>query len=148
MKFDTFKKGERYWVAFASPYEWKRCPQGAVQSWPEKDAPKLMEEAVRADYYAHRPFFDPDSGFTFSHRSAQNQKSWRVRMERDGKLLWERLEGVLQLNACSQQALLQYDFSPTKMAVSRLEKSFRCGKLGKKSNSKTLGKKSNSKTPS
>lgn len=89
VKFDTFKKGERYWVAFSSPYDSKRCPQGVVNSWPDKDAPKDLKEAVRTDYYVHRPLYDPESGLTFSYRAANDKKSWRVRMERDGKLLWE-----------------------------------------------------------
>jgi hypothetical protein len=89
VKFDSFKMGERYWVAFASPYDYERCPQGVVQFWLEKDAPKMLEEAVRADHYVGRPFYHPDSGLTHSYPPAKDTKSWQVRMERDGKRLWE-----------------------------------------------------------
>jgi hypothetical protein len=89
VKFDTFKTGQRYWVAFSSPYDRKRFPQGVVGSWPDKEHPQELEEAVRTDHYAHRPLHDPESGLTFSYRAASDKKSWRVRMERDGKLLWE-----------------------------------------------------------
>jgi hypothetical protein len=89
VKFDTFKKGERYWVAFSSPYDWERCPQGVVTFWPDKDAPRVLEEAVRADHYAHRPCHDPRTGLTPTYPPAKDRTSWRVRMERDGQRLWE-----------------------------------------------------------
>ena len=89
VKLDTFKKGERYWVAFCSQYDGMRCPQGVVNSWPDKDGPKLLEEAIRTDHYAHRPQYHPTSGLTHSYRMEKNKKNWKVRMERDGKLLWE-----------------------------------------------------------
>jgi hypothetical protein len=89
VKPDTFRKGECYWIAFASQYDWKRCPQGVVNAWPEKGGSKLLEEAIRADHYAHRPQYDPQSGLTHSYRTEKDKQSWRVRMERDGKLLWE-----------------------------------------------------------
>jgi hypothetical protein len=94
VKVGTFRKGSRYWVAFSSQYDWERCPQGVVASWPDKDGPKLLEEAIRTDHYAHRPQYDPRSGLTHSYRVDSDRGSWWVRMERDGALLWEtRLPG-------------------------------------------------------
>ena len=89
VKLDTFKVGERYWVAFSSQYDWERYPQGVVDAWREQAAPEAVGEAVRIDYYAHRPQYDPRSGFTHSHRTEKGKTAWQVRMERDGKLLWE-----------------------------------------------------------
>ena len=88
-KLDTFKKGERYWVGFCSQYDGVRCPQGVVNCWPDKDGPKILEEAIHMDHYAHRPQYHPESGLTHSYRTREDKKSWQVRMERDGKLLWE-----------------------------------------------------------
>jgi hypothetical protein len=89
IKIDTFKKGERYWVAFSSYYGYLGdYPQGIVKTWPEKVAPKLLEEAVRADLYAHRPQHDPRNGLTHSYRVEKDKPGGQVRMEREGKLLW------------------------------------------------------------
>jgi hypothetical protein len=86
----TFKKGARYWVAFSSYHDQVRYPQGIIKVWPDGEAPKLLDEAIRGDHYAPRPQYDPESGLTFSHRAAAaGQGGWKVRMERDGKLLWE-----------------------------------------------------------
>jgi hypothetical protein len=90
VKIDSFKKGSRYFVSFASQYDWNRCPQGVVAFWLEKAAPKELDEAIRADALSHRPQYDPESGLTHSHIVAKDKKSWTVRMERDGKRLWER----------------------------------------------------------
>lgn len=89
VKVDTFKKGQRYWVAFCSQYDWERYPQGVIKVWPDEDAPKLLQEAIRTDHYAHKPEYDPRSGLTHSYRTITGKPGWRVRMERDGKLLWE-----------------------------------------------------------
>jgi hypothetical protein len=86
---NTFKKGERYWIAFASYYGYLgEYPQGIVKTWPEKDAPKLLDEAVRADVYAHRPQHDPRNGLTHSYRVDKDKTGGQVRMEREGKVLW------------------------------------------------------------
>jgi hypothetical protein len=89
VKLDTFKQGERYWVAFCSQYDWERCPQGVVATWPEQARAAVLEEAIRTDYYVHRPQYDPRSGLTHSYRAAEDKKTWQVRMEWDGKLLWD-----------------------------------------------------------
>jgi hypothetical protein len=89
VKSDTFKKGERYWVAFASPWDGKRYPQGVIQSWPNKDGPKVLDDAIRSDHYAHQPIYYATVGLTYSYRVNKDKKSWRARVERDGKLLWE-----------------------------------------------------------
>jgi len=90
VKLETFQKGGHYWVAFCSQYDWERCPQGIVGVWSAKKAPKEFDEAVRSDHYADRPQYDPASGFTHRFREGKDGKSWTVRMERGGKLLWER----------------------------------------------------------
>ncbi len=120
VKFDTFKKGERYWVAFASPYDWKRCPQGVVNSWGEKDGPKVLEEAIAADHYAHRPFHDPATGLTFSYREPKDKKGWRVRMERDFKLLWEvDLPGEKFAHAYAEWRFLNRSQMPSNLGYDR-----------------------------
>jgi hypothetical protein len=89
VKLDTFKKGERYWVAFSSYYGYLGdYPQGIVKTWPEKDAPKILEEAVRADVYVHRPQHDPRNGLTHSYRADKDKPGGQLRMERAGTLLW------------------------------------------------------------
>jgi hypothetical protein len=90
VKVDSFKKSSRYFVAFASQYDWNRCPQGVVAYWPEKYAPKELDEAIRTDALLHRPQYDPPSGLTHSYVIAKDKRSWTVRMERGGKRLWER----------------------------------------------------------
>jgi len=90
VKVDTFTKSGRYWVAFCSQYDWERFPQGVVRVWKESDAPKDLGEAVRVDHFFHQPQYDPESGFTHSHRIEKDKSSWRVRMDRGGKFLWER----------------------------------------------------------
>ena len=87
VKLDTFRTGERYWVVFCSQNDREQYPQGIVISWTEKDHPELLDEAIRADHYAHRPQYEPLSGLTYSYRI--DKDSWRVSMERDGKRLWE-----------------------------------------------------------
>lgn len=51
IKPDTFQKGQRYWVAFASPEDFKQYPHGLVNAWPEKDAPKIIPEAAKANHF-------------------------------------------------------------------------------------------------
>jgi hypothetical protein len=89
LKLDTFKKGERYWVAFSSDIDFKRYPQLVVKTWPEKDAPPVLEEAVKADHYARRPQYDPRNGLTYSSRAEKGKPNWWACMERDGQYLWE-----------------------------------------------------------
>ncbi|MFO0937582.1 MAG: hypothetical protein U0798_13810 [Gemmataceae bacterium] len=87
----TFTKGERYWVVFASySHVLVEYHDGILAVWPIKDAPKELEAAVQADLYSHRPQYDPKSGLTFSWRNEKEKKSWQIRMEKDGKQLWEK----------------------------------------------------------
>jgi len=51
IKPDTFKQGQRYWVAFASQDDFKKYPHGLVNAWPEKDAPKIILEAAKAQQF-------------------------------------------------------------------------------------------------
>lgn len=89
LKLDTFKKGERYWVAFSSDIDFVRNPQLVVKAWPDKDAPPVLEEAVKADHYARRPQYDPRNGLTYSSRAEKGKPNWWACMERDGQYLWE-----------------------------------------------------------
>jgi len=90
VKVDSFRLGKRYWIVFCSQYDWERCPQGIVGVWSVEKAPKEFDEAVKSDRYADRPQYDPASGFTHSFRTGKDKKSWTVRMECGGKMLWER----------------------------------------------------------
>ena len=86
---DDFQNRRRYWVAFSSQYEWDRFPQGIVAWWPDERAPKVLDEAIRADRYADQPQYDPMSGLTHGYRVDKDKGVWRVRLERDGARLWE-----------------------------------------------------------
>ena len=87
---NTFTKGQRYWVAFSPSYiEFDLWPQKVVRCWPDKSGPEVLSEAIRADYYSHRPQYDPRSGFTHSFISDQEARFWRVRLSRDGNSRWE-----------------------------------------------------------
>jgi hypothetical protein len=88
VKVDSLKKGERYWFAFASQYDWDTHNEGVIGFWKEKDAKaEALEAAVKADAYRWRPQYDPKLKLAVGHLVGQN--SWRVRAEREGKALWE-----------------------------------------------------------
>jgi hypothetical protein len=90
VKVDSFRKRERYYVAFASQYDFLKHPQSVIAFWPAKDAPRELDEAVRGDRLVHRPQYDPESGLTHGCLVAKEKKSWTARMDRGGKRLWER----------------------------------------------------------
>ncbi|MBY0458396.1 MAG: hypothetical protein K2V38_13735, partial [Gemmataceae bacterium] len=94
LKPDSFNKGDRFWVAFASRYDWERHNQGVVAFWPEKDAPReALEAAAKADTYKWQPQYDPK--LKLSVGRLVETGSWRIRAERDGKPLWEhKLDGA------------------------------------------------------
>jgi hypothetical protein len=99
VKLDTFKQGQRYWVAFCSQYDYEQYPQWISNSWPENDSPDALEEAVRVDYYATGPQFHPELGLTHRYRVTHGKKSWSVYLERDGRLLWTaELPGEIKLD--------------------------------------------------
>jgi hypothetical protein len=85
---DALKKGERYWFAFASSHEWEKYSQGVIGFWPEKDAKAdALEAAVKADAYRWRPQYDPQTNLAYGH--VREKGKWRVRVERDERVLWE-----------------------------------------------------------
>lgn len=94
LKPDSFQKGDRFWVAFASRYDWEDHNQGVLAFWPEKAAPReALEAAVKADAYKWQPQYDPK--LKLSVCRLVETGSWRVRAERDGKTLWEhKLDGA------------------------------------------------------
>jgi hypothetical protein len=91
LKPGALKKGGRYWVAFASPYEHEAYPQGVIAFWPEDDAKaaKVLDEAVKADRWKWHPFYHSKLGLTCGRLREPDQKRWRVRVEKDDKVLWE-----------------------------------------------------------
>ena len=92
VKADSLKKGQRYWVAFASPYEhYPAYPQGVIALWPEDDAKaaKVLDEAVKADHWKWRPQFHPKLGLTIGRLIEADKKQWKVRVWKGDKMLWE-----------------------------------------------------------
>ncbi len=89
LKPDSLKKGERYWIAFASKHDYEKHNQGVVGFWPEKDkVAEVLETAVKDDVYRWSPQYIPDLKLSYGHVIEKSQ--WRVRGERDGKVLWEK----------------------------------------------------------
>jgi hypothetical protein len=71
-------------------WESGECPQGVVAVWPEKE-PKVgpaLDAGVEADVLKWSPQYDPATGQTYGH--VQGEKDWKDRVEKNGKLLWER----------------------------------------------------------
>jgi hypothetical protein len=95
---DALRKGQRYWVAFASPYEYPAYPQGVVGFWPEADptAAEVLHAAVKADRWKWRPYYHPELGLAFGRLAEADQKRWRVRVWKAEEVLWEvALPGAL-----------------------------------------------------
>lgn len=94
LKPDSFQKGDRFWVAFSSRYDWEDHNQGVLAFWPEKDAPReALEAAVKADAYKWQPQYEPKLKLSIGRLVEKG--SWRIRAERDGKTLWEhKLDGA------------------------------------------------------
>lgn len=90
VKTDTFQAGEQYWVAFASRDDFVKYPQLVVAVWPARDAAPVFDAAIRADVYRDRPNYVRGPGYTYRSRPADDGKSWKARLEQEGKLLWER----------------------------------------------------------
>jgi hypothetical protein len=89
VKADSLKKGERYWIAFASGHEQEKYNQGVIGFWPEKDAKaEALEAAVKSDAYRWHPQYDPKTELT-SGRLIEKD-GWRVRVEKGAKVLWTR----------------------------------------------------------
>ncbi len=90
VKIDSLKKGERYWFVFASECEYEKYNQGVIGFWPEKDAKvaEVLEAAVKADTFRWHPQYDPKTKLTYGRVSEKSK--WRVRVEKDSKVLWEK----------------------------------------------------------
>src|SRR5262249_12646863 len=72
---------------------WQKCEQGVINFWPQ-DTPriaKVMEEAIRNDRYHWKPQYDPRTGLTYGHVIEADKKQWRVRVEKQGQVLWEKV---------------------------------------------------------
>jgi len=95
---DTFRIGGQYWIAFASPHEFDKHPQGVVNFWPKgKDAEveAVLDEAVRADVYRWSPRYDPETKLVYGRmvdeKAKGDEKQWRIQVKREGKVLWEEV---------------------------------------------------------
>jgi hypothetical protein len=89
VKVDSLKKGERWWFAFATNWEYEKHNQGVIGFWPEKDAKAAtFEAAIKADAYKWHPQYHPELKLTYG-RLIEKDK-WRVRVEKQGKTLWEK----------------------------------------------------------
>jgi hypothetical protein len=93
VRSDSLKKDGRYWVVFASEPMWVsgEFNQGVIAVWPEKDAnvADVLDAVVKKDVLHWSPQHDPKTGLTYGH--VAGEKSWRARVEKGGKLLWERV---------------------------------------------------------
>jgi hypothetical protein len=88
LKADSLRKGQRYWLAFISPYR-HEYPQGVLAFWSEKDpAAETLEAAVKADVFRWQPQYDPKTGLTYGH--VVGKEKWSVRVEKEGKVLWAK----------------------------------------------------------
>jgi hypothetical protein len=89
LKADSLTKGERYWIAFSSRHEYEKYNQGVIGFWPEKDAKaEALEAAVKADTYKWHPQYDPKLKLAIGR--VIEKDTWRVRGEKDGKVIWEK----------------------------------------------------------
>jgi hypothetical protein len=89
LKPDSLKKGERYWLAFSSRHDYERYNQGVIGFWPEKDkVSEVLEVAVKDDVYRWSPQYVPELKLSYGH--VVEKDTWRIRAERDGKVLWEK----------------------------------------------------------
>src|SRR5262245_6592914 len=88
VKFDTFEKGKKYWIAFSSSYD-EAYWQGVINVWPgNSENAAVFNDAVYKDSLKHRPQYHSPTRMTYSHLVAKDRKSWHVRLEKEGKLLW------------------------------------------------------------
>ncbi|VTR99627.1 unnamed protein product [Gemmata massiliana] len=89
LKPDSLKKGERYWLAFASGCDYEKHNQGIIDFLGEKDPKaKVLDAAVKADTFRWHPQYDPKTKLTYGRVSEKDK--WRVRVEKDAKVLWEK----------------------------------------------------------
>jgi hypothetical protein len=89
LKPDSLKKGERYWIAFSSRHDHEKYNQGVIGFWPEKDkVSEVLEATVKDDVYRWSPQYVPELKLSYGH--VIEKDTWRVRAERDGKVIWEK----------------------------------------------------------
>jgi hypothetical protein len=94
LKPNSLKKGEEYWIAFSSQYEQlDRFPEGVINFWKSDDEKfaEVFDEAVRADSLQWRPQFDPKLGLSENFRVDADKKQFTIRVQKDGKVLWEKV---------------------------------------------------------
>jgi hypothetical protein len=90
LKPDSIAKGDKVWIAFASRYDLENHDQSIVGFWPEMDAKAdSLEAAVKADTYRWSPQYEPKLKLSVGRIIEKSQ--WRVRAEREGAIIWERV---------------------------------------------------------
>jgi hypothetical protein len=91
LKPGALQKGRRYWLAFASPYDYEAYPEGVIAVWPEGDpkAANVLDGAVKADRWEWHPLYHPKVGLTCGRLIEPDKKRWRVRVEKGDEVLWE-----------------------------------------------------------
>ena len=85
------KQGRRYWLAFGSTSPSFNQWVSVIKFWPE-DAPaaaKRLDQAIKDDLFVWNPQYDPQTGLVCGHR-IDSKKQWRLRVEKDGKVLWQK----------------------------------------------------------
>jgi hypothetical protein len=85
---DLLKKGSRCWIAFTTMDLGYAHP---INVWPE-DAPgeaKRLDQAITVDLFSWSPEYDKETGFVSGHR-VDNDKQWSIRVEKNGKVLWQK----------------------------------------------------------
>ena len=101
LKADSLQPGVKYWFALCSPHQRTEYPEGVIDYWLE-DTPEIHDALMRAtlfDHYRWQPAFDPKSGLTYG-RLAAGKESWQIRVEKNGKVLWETtVPGVMSARA-------------------------------------------------
>lgn len=87
---ESLEKGKRYWFAFSSRHQYEEYNQGVICFWPDTDAKvaEVMEAAVKNDLLKWHPQYDPQTELTYGR--TVGEKSWKVRVEKAGKVLWEK----------------------------------------------------------
>lgn len=122
VKVDSLKKGERYWFAFSSEHEHQKYNQGVIGFWPEKDAKaEALEAAEKADTFRWHPQYDPETKLTYGRVSEKGK--WHVRVEKGGKVLWEKEIPGAPVDGCASWGLWDNtgdDFVPKFPACGKL----------------------------
>lgn len=95
IRVNTFERGIYYWFAFASEHMLRRHPQWVVEFWSKgHKVEPILEKAVAGDVFRWTPQYDPESKLVYGRLKTKDKREWRIRVEKDGNLLWEkRLQG-------------------------------------------------------